>query len=156
LGLRVPQLMLRRSCRNLCRELSSLAPERHRFEKARIEDVLRKALNEDPVPLVAVATKLNKNPNWLRVNFPDVCRRLRDQYLAHQRLKRQDLMLLYEKSVQEASQDIVGAGEYPSQQRVLSVISERNPSLTNFFLTGLALKTVRIHLASCPSMSDQA
>ena len=121
-----------------------------------MEDALRKALNEEPAPLVAVAAKLNKNPNWLRVNFPDVCRRLRDQYLAHQRLKRQHLMLLYEKSVKEAIQDIVDAGEYASQQRILSVISERNPSLKSFFLTGLALKAVRTHLVSCPPISEQA
>ena len=62
--------------------------------------------------------------------------------------------LAYENAVRHVIEEIADTGAYPSQQRVLSFISKRNPALTNFYLTGLAIKSVRMKLGqSCETTS---
>jgi hypothetical protein len=67
--------------------------------------------------------------------------------------------LAYENAVGQAIDEIVDAGAYPSQQRVLSFISERTPALTSFYLTGLAIKSVRMKLGqsleACSTLSSR-
>jgi hypothetical protein len=121
-------------------------PDRRRFQKGLTEEALKRALEEPPVPLVILAANLDKNPNAMRVAFPDLCRRLRTRYVAHRVQEQQMVRLAYEKAVGQAIDEIVNAGAYPSQQRVLSFISERNPSLTSFYLTGIAIKSARMKL----------
>lgn len=146
LGLSLPQLRLRRGCRELCMALCARYPERHRLQKSKTEDALKRALDEPPVPLVILAANLDKDPNALRVAFPDLCRHLRTRYLAHQSVEQQKFRLVYEDAVRQALGEIADAGHYPSQQRVLAFLSKRNPSLTSFYLTGLAIKSVRMKL----------
>ena len=146
LGLRVPQLRLRRGCRDLCKALCARYPDRLRFQKGRTEEALKRALEEPPVPLVILAANLDKDPNALRVAFPDLCRHLRARHVARQLREQQRFRLVYENAVRQALGEIAYAGHYPSQQRVLSFISKRNPSLTSFYLTGLAIKSVRMKL----------
>jgi len=146
LGLSIPQLRLRRGCRELCKALCARYPDRRRFQKRRTEEALKRALEEPPVPLVILAANLDKDPNALRVAFPDLCRHLRTRYVAYRVQEQQMVRLAYENVVGQAIDEIVDAGAYPSQQRVLSFISERNPSLTSFYLTGLAIKSSRMKL----------
>lgn len=146
LGIRVTQLRLRRSCRELCKALSSRYPDRRHFQRNNIEAALSNALSEPPVPLAALAARLQKNPDALRFAFPDLCRRLRARYVAHRSSERRQLRHLYECEVSQAVAEITDAGEYPSQQRVLSFIVKRNLSLNSFYLTGLALKSVHKRL----------
>ena len=146
LGLSIPQLRLRRGCRELCMALCARYPDRRRFQKRQTEEKLKRALEEPPIPLVILAANLGKNPNALRVAFPALCRRLRTRYVAHRVQEQQTVAVVYENAVSQAIDEIVDAGGYPSQQRVLSFISERNPSLTSFYLTGIAIKNARMKL----------
>ncbi len=146
LGISVPQLCLRLACRELCKALAARSPDRRRFEKTETEKALRKALEEPPVPLVVLASRLRKDPNRLRVVFPDLCRRLRVRYMAHRSLEQQRVRLVYENAVRHAIGQIADAGEYPSLQRTFSFILKRNPSLTSLHLTNLAIKRIRMKL----------
>jgi hypothetical protein len=146
LGISVPQLCLRLACRELCKALAACSPDRRRFEKTETEKALRKALEEPPVPLVVLASRLRKDPNRLRVVFPDLCRRLRVRYMAHRSLEQQRVRLVYENAVRHAIGQIADAGEYPSLQRTFSFMSKRNPSLTSLHLTNIAIKRIRMKL----------
>ena len=146
LGISVPQLCLRLACRELCKALAARSPDRRRFEKTETDKALRKALEEPPVPLVVLASRLRKDPNRLRVVFPDLCRRLRVRYMAHRSLEQQRVRLVYENAVRHAIGQIADAGEYPSLQRTFSFILKRNPSLTSLHLTNLAIKRIRMKL----------
>lgn len=146
LGITVPQLYLRLACRELCKALAARSPGRRRFEKAKTEEALARALDEPPVPLVVLASRLGKDANRLRVTCPDLCRRLRVRYMAHRSLEQQQIRLVYENAVRHAIGEITHAGEYPSLQRTFSFISKRNPSLTSPHLTNLAIKRIRMKL----------
>ena len=146
LGISVPQLCLRRACRELCKALAARSPDRRRFKKTKTEEALRRALEEPPVPLVVLASRLRKDPNRLRVVFPGLCRRLRARYMAHRSLERQRAGLVYENAVRKAIGEITDAGEYPSLQRTFSFILKRNLLLTSLHLTNLAIKRIRIKL----------
>jgi len=146
LGISIPTLRQRRACRDLCKALSLRYPDRRRFQEARIEAGLRKALDEPPVPLIILASRLHKDPNRLRVTFPDLCRRLRARYMAQRSLEQQRVRLVYESAVRQAIGEIADAGEYPSLQRTFSFILKRNPSLTSLHLTNLAIKRIRMKL----------
>ena len=146
LGISLPQLCLRLACRELCKALAARSPDRRRFEKTETEKALRKALEEPPVPLVVLASRLRKDPNRLRVVFPDLCRRLRARYIAHRSLEQQQLRLVYDNAVRHAIGEIVDAGKYPSLQRTFSFVLKRNPSLTSLHLTNLAIKRIRMKL----------
>jgi transcriptional regulator with XRE-family HTH domain len=131
---------LRRSCPDLCTALSLRFPDRRRFQSAKTKDALKKALEEPPVPLTTLASRLCRDANKMRVAFPDICRRLRDRYTAHRASEFQKIRLTYEEPVRQAITEITAAGKYPSGKRVLSVISKANPALTSIFLTGHAVK----------------
>jgi DNA-binding XRE family transcriptional regulator len=146
LGVSVPQLCLRLASRGLCKALAARSPDRRRFEKTKTEEALRRASEEPPVPLVIVASRLRKDPNRLRVVFPDLCRRLRARYMAHRSLEQQRVRLVYEDAVRQAIGEIADAAEYPSLQRTFSFILKRNPSLTSLHLTNLAIKRSRMKL----------
>ena len=146
LGITVPQLCLRQACHKLCKALAARSPERRRFEKTKTEEALRKALEEPPVPLVVLASRLHKDANRLRVVFPDLCRRLRARYMAHRSLEQQQVRIAYDNAVRHAIGEITDAGEYPSLQRTFSFILKQNPSLTSLHLTNLAIKRIRLKL----------
>jgi len=146
LGISVPQLYLRRTCRELCSALAARFPDRLRFRRREIEKTLRSAFEEPPVPLVILASRLGKDPNRLRVIFPDLCQRLRTRNLAHRSLEKQQVRLAYDNAVRHAIGEITDTGEYPSLQRIFSFTSKRNPSLTSPHLTNLAIKRIRVKL----------
>jgi hypothetical protein len=146
LGISVPQLYLRRACRELCKALAVRSPDRLRFRRRETEEALRRALEEPPVPLVILALRLRKDANSLRVVFPDLCQGLRTRYMAHRALERQKVRLAYDNAVRYAIGEIANAGEYPSLQRIFSFILKRSPSLTSLHLTNLAIKRIRVKL----------
>jgi hypothetical protein len=146
LGISLPKLYLRQACRELCKALAARSPERRRFEKAKTEEALRRALEEPPVPLVILASRLHRDANRLRVVFPDLCRRLRARYMAHRSSEQQQVRLVYENAVRQAIGEIAVAGEYPSLVRTFSYILKRDPSLTSLHLTNLAIKRIRMKL----------
>jgi DNA-binding XRE family transcriptional regulator len=145
-GISVPQLYLRRACRELCKALAARSPDRLRFQRMKTEEALRRALEEPPVPLVVVASKLRKDANTLRVVFPDLCQRLRTRYVAYRALEQQKIRLAYDNAVRLAVGEIADAGEYPSLQRTFSFIVKRNPSLTSSHLTNLAIRRLRVQI----------
>ncbi len=146
LGISVPQLYLRSACREHCKALAARSPDRLRFRRREIEEALRRAFEEPPVPLVILASRLGKDVNRLRVVFPDICQRLRARYLAHRSLEKQQVRIVYDNAVRHAIGEIADAGEYPSLQRIFSFILKRNPSLTSPHLTNLAIKRIRVKL----------
>lgn len=87
LGISVPQLYLRHTRRELCKVLAARSPDRRRFQRTKTEEALRTALEQPPVPLVFLASRLQKDANTLRVVFPDLCQRLRVRYMAHRALE---------------------------------------------------------------------
>jgi hypothetical protein len=143
LGISVPKLYLRRACREFCKALAARSPHRLRFQRTRTEGALRRALEEPPVPLVILASRLHKDANTLRVVFPDLCQRLRVRYMAHRALEQQKVRLAYDNAVRLAIREISDAGQYPSLQRTFSLIMNRNPSLTSSHLTNLAIRRLR-------------
>ena len=146
LGITVPQLCLRLACRERCKALAARSPDRRRFEKTKTEEALKRALEEPPVPLVILASRLCRDANRLRVVFPDLCRRLRTRYMAHRSLEQQRVRLVYENAVRQAIGQIADAGEYPSLVRTFSYILKRDPSLTSLHLTNMAIKRIRVKL----------
>jgi DNA-binding XRE family transcriptional regulator/transposase-like protein len=146
LGISVPQLYQRQACREFCKALAARSPDRLRFQRTKTEKALRRALEEPPVPLVILASKLHKDANTLRVVFPDLCQRLRTRYVAHRALEQQKVRLVYDNAVRNAIGEISNAGEYPSLQRIFSFILKQSPSLTSLHLTNLAIKRIRVKL----------
>ena len=146
LGVSVAQLYLRRACRQLCKALAARSPDRVRFRRREIEEALRRAFEEPPIPLVVLALRLGKDANRLRFVFPDICKRLRIRYLAHRSLEQQQARLAYDDAVRHAIGKIADVGEYPSLHRIFSLILKRNPSLTSLHLTNLAIKRLRMKL----------
>ncbi len=146
LRISVPQLYLRRACREFCKALAARSPDRLRFQKTKTEEALRRALEEPPVPLVILASKLHKDANTLRVVFPDLCQRLRTRYMAHRVLEQQKVKLVYDDAVRLATAEIADAGEYPSLQRTFSLLVKRHPSLTSTHLTNLAIRRLRMQI----------
>lgn len=146
LGISVPQLYQRHACRQLCKALTARSPDRCRFQRTKTEEALKRALEEPPVPLVILASRLHKDANTLRVVFPDLCHRLRVRYLAHRALEQQKVDLAYDNAVRLAIREIANAGQYPSLQRTSSLIMKRNPSLTSSHLTNLAIRRVRTEI----------
>ena len=146
LRISVPQLYLRRACREFCKALAARSPDRLRFQKTKTEEALRRALEEPPVPLVILASKLHKDANTLRVVFPDLCQRLRTRYMAHRVLEQQKVKLVYDDAVRLATAEIADAGEYPSLQRTFSLLVKRHPSLTRTHLTNLAIRRLRMQI----------
>ena len=146
LGISVPQLYQRHACRQLCMALAARSPDCCRFQRTKTEEALKKALEEPPVPLVILASRLHKDANTLRVAFPDLCHRLRVRHLAHRALEQQKVDLAYDNAVSLAIREIANAGQYPSLQRTFSLIMKRNPSLTSSHLTNLAIRRVRIEI----------
>lgn len=146
LGISVPQLYQRYACRQLCKALAAHSPDRCRFQRTKTEEALKRALEEPPVPLVILASRLHKDANTLRVVFPDLCHRLRVRYLAHRALERQKVDLAYDNAARLAIREIANAGQYPSLQRTFSLIMKRNPSLTSSHLTNLAIRRVRTEI----------
>lgn len=144
LRISVPQLYLRRACREFCKALAARSPDRLRFQKTKTEEALSRALEEPPVPLVILASKLHKDANTLRVVFPDLCQRLRARYMAHRALERQKVKLAYDDAVRLATAEIADAGAYPSLQRTFSYLVKRHPSLTSTHLTNLAIRRLRM------------
>lgn len=155
LGISVPQLYQRHACRDLCKALLDRLPDRLRFQRTRIEVALNRALEEPPVPLVNLASRLNKDANTLRLIFPDLCQRLRTRYVAHRALEQQNVMLAYDNAVRFAIGEIADAGEYPSLQRTFSIIVKRDPSLTSFHLTNLAIRRLRIQIEQPAKMLNK-
>lgn len=74
--------------------------------------------------------------------------------MAHRSLEQQQVRLLYESAVHQAIGEIADAGKYPSQQRVLSFVSKWNPLLTSFYLTGIAIKSIRMKLGQLPQTAS--
>lgn len=146
LGISVPQLYQRHACRQLCMALAARSPDRCRFQRTKTEEALKRALEQPPVPLVILASRLHKDANTLRVVFPDLCHRLRVRCLAHRALEQQKVDLAYDNAVSLAIREIANAGQYPSLQRTFSLIMKRNPSLTSSHLTNLAIRRVRIEI----------
>jgi transcriptional regulator with XRE-family HTH domain len=145
LGISVPQLYQRHACRQLCKALAARSPDRCRFQKTKTEEALKRALEEPPVPLVILASRLHKDANTLRAVFPDLCHRLRVRYLAHRALEQQKIDLAYDNAVRLAIREIATTGQYPSLQRTFSLM-KRNPSLTSSHLTNLAIRRVRTEI----------
>jgi hypothetical protein len=110
------------------------------------KQALRKALEEPPVPLVTLASRLHEDANTLRVVFPAICQRLRTRYIAHRTLEKQKIRLAYDNAVRHAIGEIADAGEYPSLQRTFSFIVKRDPSLTSFHLTNIAIRRLRMQI----------
>ncbi len=150
LGISVPQLYLRHPCRELCKALAARSPDRRRLQRTKTEEALRRALEEPPVPLVILASKLHKDANTLRVVFPDLCQRLRTRYIAHHALERQKIRIAYDNAVRLAIGEIADAGQYPSLQRTFSFIVKREPSLTSPHLTNLAIRHFRMQIGQPP------
>ena len=146
LGISVAQLYQRHACREFCKALAARSPDRLRIQRTKTEEALRRALEEPPVPLVILASKLHKDANTLRVVFPDLCQRLRGRYMAQRALEQQKVRLAYDNAVRLAIGEIADAGEYPSLQRTFSFIAKRNPSLTSAHLTNLAIRRFRIQI----------
>lgn len=146
LGISVPQLYQRHACHELCNALTARSPDRCRFQRTKTEEALKRALEEPPVPLVLLASRLHKDANTLRVVFPDLCHRLRVRYLAHRALEQQKVDLAYDNAVRLAIREIANAGQYPSLQRTFSLIMKRNPSLTSSHLTNLAIRRIRTEI----------
>ncbi len=152
LGISVPQLYQRHACRALCNALAARSPDRLRFQRTKTEEALKRALEEPPLPLVILASRLHKDANTLRVVFPDLCQRLRTRYMAHRGLEQQKVRLAYENAVRLAIAEIADAGEYPSLQRTFSFIVKRNPSLTSPHLTNLAIRRLRMQIGQPAQM----
>jgi transcriptional regulator with XRE-family HTH domain len=146
LGISVPQLYLRHTCRELCKALAARSPDRRRFQRTKTEEALRRALEEPPVPLVVLASRLRQDANRLRVVFPDLCQRLRTRHLAHRAREQQKVRGVYDDAVRDAIGKVAKSGVYPSLQRILFLVSQRNPSLTSYHLTNLAIKRIRVKL----------
>lgn len=146
LGISVPQLYQRHACHQLCNALTARSPDRCRLQRTKTEKALKRALEEPPVPLVILASRLHKDANTLRVVFPDLCHRLRVRYLAHRALEQQKVDLAYDNAVRLAIREIANAGQYPSLQRTFSLIMKRNPSLTSSHLTNLAIRRIRTEI----------
>ncbi len=161
LDISVPQLYLRRACRDFCKALAARSPDRLRFQRTKTEEALRRALEEPPVPLVILASRLHKDANTLRVVFPDLCQRLRTRYVAHRAQEQQKIRLAYDNAVRHAIGEIADAGEYPSLQRTFSLLVKQHPSLTSTHLTNLAIRRLRMQIgqpaqaASWPEFAPQ-
>ena len=138
--------ILRKAWPELCTALSACYPDRQRFQNMKTEEALKRALKEPPVPLTNLAPRLHRDANKLRVAFPDLSRRLRERYIAHRSSELQKIHLVYEKEVRQAIEEITAASKYPSRKRVLSLLSERNPSLTSVHLTSQAIRRIREEL----------
>ena len=134
---------LRRACPDLYARLSLLRPDRRQFQIAQTEDELKKAFEEAPASLVQLAARLHRNPDKLRMIYPQLCADLRRQYVARRSSERHQLEFTYETYVREAVDEITSVSKYPSRKRVLSVIAKRNPSLTSICLTSRILRRIR-------------
>jgi hypothetical protein len=154
LGARVKQLYLHRKCRPLYMALAPQTREHRRAaKKAKLEAALTKALEQHPVSLITLAKRLHDCAYLLQIAFPDLCRQLRERYNAHKALQRQNLVLLYETAVRQAVKEALATGEYPSHSLVFSLVSKRNPSLTNSTLTRVVLNAVRKNPGPPPQTS---
>lgn len=138
---------LRRACPDLYTRLSLLRPCRRQFQIAQTEDAVKKAFEEALASLVQLAARLHRNPDKLRMTYPELCAGLHQRYIARRSLERHQIELKYETYVRQAVDEITLAGEYPSRKRVLLFIAKRNPSLTSIHFTSRAVKHVRLELA---------
>jgi hypothetical protein len=134
---------LRRACPDLYARLSLLRPDRRQFQIVQTEDALKKAFEEAPASLVRLAARLHRNPDKLRMTYPELCADLHRQYIARRSLERQQLELKYENYVRQAVDEITLASKYPSCKRVLFFIAKRDPSLTSICFTGKILRRIR-------------
>jgi hypothetical protein len=134
---------LRRACPDLYTRLTLLRPDHCHFQIGKTEEALKRTFKDAPASLVQLAAMLHRNPNKLRLTYPELCADLHRQYIAHQSLERQQLDRVYQTYVRQATEEITAAGKYPSRVRVQSFIQTRNPLLTSVTLTGRALKRFR-------------
>ena len=134
---------LRRACPDLYARLCLFRPDRRQFQIAQTEVALKKAFEDAPASLVQLAVRLHRNPDKLRLTYPELCADLHQRYIAHQSAERWKLDLIYQTSVRQATEELTAAGKYPSRIRVQSLITTRDPSLTSIFLTGRALRHIR-------------
>jgi transcriptional regulator with XRE-family HTH domain len=134
---------LRRACPDLYARLCLFRPDRRQFQIAQTEVALKKAFEDAPASLVQLAVRLHRNPDKLRLTYPELCADLHQRNIAHQSAERWKLDLIYQTCVRQATEELTAAGKYPSRIRVQSLITTRNPSLTSIFLTGRALRHVR-------------
>jgi hypothetical protein len=132
---------LRRACPELYRRLLSRKCERRRFEVAKTAEALKKAFEEAPASLTRLAARLRRNPNNLRMTYPELCAEFRQRYLAHRSIERRQIASIYEEHSRMAIDEIIAAGKYPSRKRVLSFIMQKN--LTSIYLTSSAVKRIR-------------
>lgn len=154
LGVRVKQLYFHRKCRPLYVALAPQTREHRRAaRKAKLEAALRKALEQHPVSLITLAKRLHDSAYLLQIAFPDLCGQIRERYSVHKALQRQNLILLYATAVRQAVRETLDTGEYPSHSLVFSLISKRNPSLTNSTLTRVVLNAVRNNPGPSPQIS---
>jgi transcriptional regulator with XRE-family HTH domain len=127
----------------LYRQLLLRRPDRRRFEVANTADALKKAFEDAPASLVQLAARLHRNPDKLRLILPELCADLRRRYISHQSMERWKIDLIYEKHVRQAIDQIIATGKYPSCDRVLSFITQRDPTLTSIYRTTRMLKRIR-------------
>jgi hypothetical protein len=66
--------------------------------------------------------------------------------LAHRAREQQKVRGVYDDAVRDAIGKVAKSGVYPSLQRILFLVSQRNPSLTSYHLTNLAIKRIRVKL----------
>ena len=146
--------ILRKASPGLCTALSACYPDRQRFQHTKTEEALKRALEEPPASLTSLASRLHRDAAKLRAAFPDLSHRIRERYTAHRSSELQKLRLVYEREVRQAIAEITAARKYPSRKRVLSLLSNRNLSLTSVHLTSQAIRRIReelqqITVASC-------
>lgn len=134
---------VRGACPERYRQLLSRRCERRRFEVAKTAEMLKKAFDEAPASLTRLAARLHRNPDNLRMTYPTLCAEFRQRYLACQSLERQRLDSIYQEHSRKAIDEIIAAGKYPSRKRVLSAITQKNPTLTSISLTSRAVKRIR-------------
>lgn len=142
---------VRTACPDFYRQVLLRRPDRRRFEVAKTAEALKKAFDEEPASLTRLAARLHRNPNSLRMTYPELCAGLRHRYIAHQSAERRRLDLIYEAHARSAIDEILATDKYPSRKRVLSLIMQRNPTLTSICLTGRAMRRVRLELAQTAS-----
>ena len=138
---------IRTACPALYRQVLLRRPDRQSFEAANTVEALKKAFDEEPASLTRLAERLHRNPNNLRMTYPELCAGLRQRYIAHQSAERRRLDLIYEAHARSAIDEILATSKYPSRKRVLTFITQRNPTLTSICLTGRALRRIRLELA---------
>jgi hypothetical protein len=109
---------------DLADELMEKRTEHAAMEIVKLRTVLRRVLQEDPVPSFnSVARRLQRSTSFLMEKHPDLCHAIASRYLQQQKMMTRERRQLLDDEVLSIAKDLQAQGQNPTQVRIVRLLS---------------------------------